>query len=322
MNIVQNYINYIKKTYRNIFSLILKKQYNKKIIDQFLDKYIETRYYNRRTDIVLDDFELCINHALEQVQEKLVGKVKPNTLEKIYQIFQFILYIDGITKDNCLKEIMIEHTKEEVEEIVSISKNIVKKRKEYLTLFETNQFSISYDSMGFMNQIQLVSLNHNVKISKLYSEYAISKAFNEGIISEDKLFVEYSLVASEILKKQLNCEKIRHYIIDFNVELFKKNKKLHRLIELINDPLVLEHISIKTLYSDFLKYESQYEDLIKQGLQISVMLDDIFECDKIHLEQLVIFDRILIDMNYRNYDYIRLHKSEIKSEIIDVTLVI
>lgn len=322
MNVVQDYIDYIEKTYRNILSLILKNKYNKKIINQFLNQYIETRYYNRKKDIVLDDLEICINHALEQVQESLVGTVKPDILEKIYQAFQFILYIDGITKDNCLKEIISDYTKEEYEEILSISKNVVKKRKEYLSLFETNQFSISYDQMGFMNQIQLVSLNHHVKISKLYSEYAISKAFNEGIISEDKLFVEYSLVASEILKKQLNCEKIRHYIIDFNVELFKKNKKLHRLIELINNPLILEHTSIKTLYSDFLKYECEYENLIKHGVQISVVLDDIFECDKIHLEQLVIFDRILIDMNYKNYDYIRLHKSEIKSEIIDITLVI
>ena len=53
-----------------------------------------------------------------------------------------------------------------------------------------------------------------------------------------------------------------------------------------------------------------------------MLLDDAFPCDKVHLEELVIFDKVLIDMKYKCYDYIRNNKKSIKSNVFDITLII
>ena len=322
MNIVQDYIDYVMKSYRNLLLLLLKNQYPRKIIDLFLKEYLEVRYCGKKTEIVLDDQEIRINTALEKVQESQIGKIKPGDLEEIYNAFQWIEYIDEVTNNNCLEQVTKTHTEEEKQAIVELSKQIKKKRKEYLALFDSNKFHLETDSLGNRKGMELVSITHTVTVSKLYSEYAIEKAFNEGVINEDKLFVEYCLVAAKILKKTIAMEKVGHYIIDFTPTLFKKNKKLHRLIEIINHPLVLEHTSIKIQYSDFLKYKEDYENLIRRGVQLSVVLDDHFECDDAHLEQLVIFERVLIDMKYQNYDYIKEHKGKIQALLLDVTLTI
>jgi len=130
------------------------------------------------------------------------------------------------------------------------------------------------------------------------------------------------MVAMKILIARFNNENIPHYIIEFNTSLLSKNKKLYKLLSIIDNPLIKEYVSIKLLYSDYLKYMDGIKELIKKDIHISLIMDNEFICDKVHLEQLVVFKKILIDMKYKCYDYIVRNKKEIKSDVFDVTLII
>ena len=132
MNIVQDYIDYVMKSYRNLLLLLLKNQYPRKIIDLFLKEYLEVRYCGKKTEIVLDDQEIRINTALEKVQESQIGKIKPGDLEEIYNAFQWIEYIDEVTNNNCLEQVTKTHTEEEKQAIVELSKRKEKSILPYL----------------------------------------------------------------------------------------------------------------------------------------------------------------------------------------------
>lgn len=44
---------------------------------------------------------------------------------------------------------------------------------------------------------------HLVKIPKLYSDYAIDKVYNRGIVLENKLFINYTMVSVLVLRMYL-----------------------------------------------------------------------------------------------------------------------
>jgi len=321
MNIAQDYINYIVKKYKKILSILLGKNYVAKTTTLFLKEYINTRYYEK---IDLDRIELkdTIIENLNDLKEFLSRKKTTNCIEKIIPCFNVIFYIDNVDKNIDIEEYLKELEDSEKKEVNNLIKEIENKRNKYFSLATDNKFTLDEQLISVINKINITSLSYDIKFSKLYSDYAIEKAYNSGTTKENKLFIEYTMTAFKILIAKFNNQKVGHYIIEFTPEILSKNKKLHQLIDIIDNPLIKNYISIKLLYSDYLKYTDSIQELIKKGINISLLLDDDFPCDKVHLEELVIFDKILIDMKYKCYDYIRNNKNDIKSNIFDTTFII
>lgn len=321
MNISQNYINYIEKKYKKILSILLGKNYIAKTTSQFLKEYINTRYYEK-IDLERTDLKEIIVENLEDLKEFLSRRKMTNCLEEIVPCFNIIFNIDNVDKDINIEECLKNLEDSEKKEILDIIKEIETKRDKYFTLSNDNKFTLEEQVISIMNKTTITSLSYDIKFSKLFSEYAIDKAYNSGTTNENKLFIEYAMVAFKILISKFNNEKVGHYIMEFSPEILSKNKKMHQLIEVIDNPLSKNYLSFKISYSDYLKYYDDIQALIKKGIKISLLLDDSFPCDKIHLEELVIFEKILIDMKYKCYDYIRNNKKDIKASIFDITLII
>lgn len=321
MNIVQNYIDYIEKKYKKIIAIQLGKNYIAKTTTLFIKEYINVRYYED-IDLEKDDLKEVIMERLYDFKSLLSRNKTNNCLENIISCFNIIFCIDNVETELTIEECLNGLEENDKEEILTIIKEISQKRIKYFSLIEDNKFKIKEQTIGIIKKIIIVSLGYNIKFSKLFSDYAIEKAYNSGIIDEDKLYVEYSMIALKVLIAKFNNEKIGHYILEFNTSLLDKNKKLYKLLNIIDNPLTKKYVSIKLLYKNYLKYMDQIQEFIKKDFHISLILDDEFICNRVHLEQLVIFDKVLIDMNYKCYDYIMSNKNSIKTQVFDITLII
>ena len=81
-------------------------------------------------------------------------------------------------------------------------------------LFKTNDFQIKLKRLK--SKVYLSSIEENVEISKLYSNYAIDTAYNTGVIAEDKIYLLYINLLYNIFKSQNN------QLIFFNLLIFFK----------------------------------------------------------------------------------------------------
>lgn len=321
MNIAQDYIDFIQKKYKKILAIKLGKNYVAKTTTLFLKDYINVRYYEN-IDLQQVDLKETILERLGDLKLLLSRSKNTNSLDKIITCFDIIFYLDNVNRDVNINSCLLNLEDQEKQEIIEIFKEVEQKRNKYFSLSEDSKFKLEEQTLGIIKKIKLTSLSYDIKFSKLFSDYAIEKAYNYGIIDEDKLYVEYTMVAMKILMDKFNNENIPHYIIEFNTNLLGKNKKLLKLLNIIDNPLIKEHVSIKISYSDYLKYMDSIQELIKKDFHISIVMDNEFICDKAHLEQLVLFSKILIDMKYKCYDYIVKNKKEIKSDVFDITLII
>lgn len=321
MNIAQDYIDFIQKKYKKILAIKLGKNYVAKTTTLFLKDYINVRYYEN-IDLQQVDLKETILERLGDLKLLLSRSKNTNSLDKIITCFDIIFYLDNVNRDVNINSCLLNLEDQEKQEIIEIFKDVEQKRNKYFSLSEDSKFKLAEQTLGIIKKIKLTSLSYDIKFSKLFSDYAIEKAYNYGIIDEDKLYVEYTMVAMKILMDKFNNENIPHYIIEFNTNLLGKNKKLLKLLNIIDNPLIKEHVSIKISYSDYLKYMDSIQELIKKDFHISIVMDNEFICDKAHLEQLVLFSKILIDMKYKCYDYIVKNKKEIKSDVFDITLII
>lgn len=321
MNIVQEYINYIEKKYKKILSLALGTDYIAKTVTMFIKEYINVRYYEEH-DLEIENLHDVIVEKLTDLKELLSSKKSDNCLENIIEVFELIFYIDKVDYSISINEIFKNINLTNQKEIIRIMREVDDKRNKYLQLADNKKFYIELHTLNSSKKIKSVKLKHDVKFSKLYSDYAIEKVYNSGIISEDKLFIEYTHISFLILNDRLSNQEIGHYILEFSDDLLKKEQKLYRVIKVINNELVKSHVSLKVNYSDYLNNKEKIEELIKNGINITAVIDNSFKCDKIHIEELIVFKNIIIDMKYFNYDYIKENKESIRTNVLDATLVI
>lgn len=304
-NIINEYIGYLEKNYRYIFSSLLGNKYKREIVDNYLNSYFKIRYY----EYIKSDKDQLLKRILRQI--KLNNKDLEDKLVSAYdKIFDYILYLedfnDDITLDITINYLFccgfvtydLLNNYEFKRDIGNKIKEFLNKRNEYLNLFDTNEFSLDFKKLN--SSTYLTKLNHTIKISKLYSRYAIDKVFNEGIVAEDKLFVEYSLLSIKILNDILSFNKMNHYILEFSTELMEKKKKFKRLFSIIDNDIIKNNASFLITYKQFLLKKPEIEKLIKNNYKFSVIIDDSFVCDDIHFQSLVIFEKVLLKDNWIN----------------------
>ena len=153
-----------------------------------------------------------------------------------------------------------------------------------------------------------VNLKHNVEVPIEYSDFAIRKAFNSGIIKEDKLIVEYYLTEELILKDILKQKFNKQYIVEFSETLFKKSKKLKSLFNIINNPASLEQIILKIQYEDYLENKEKIHDLLREGYKFAVVLDKTLTISSKDIQTLDIFKYVILNKQLDSYEKIKNYK--------------
>ena len=320
-NVIEEYISFNREKYLEFFKIILGSNYQKYLCSIFIDRYINVRYYNETNYLTEKDFVNRINKELVDLTKKLADDDNIDDIKNIVALFGYIIYFDDVGIINhdmelintlVTDDIIKVEKKDDLKQLIKDWYTSLKKVKEiFNNAISTKDFNLLEKRL--YKKLNYLELEHNVKISNLYSEYAIDKAYNSGIVNEDKLFVTYILASSLVLNNAINLDFSRYYLVPIASTLFEKEKKFMRLINVINNPLSKKFISIKILYSDYKKNKSKINNLINDGYSFGIELDEKYTGNT---SELVLFPYIFVNEDSPEYEMLMREKERLKSKII------
>ena len=224
------------------------------------------------------------------------------------------VFTEEIDLINTLMEeenIKFKRDEETKKDLIAWCKNLKKKKDEFNDSVLCKEFNLV--EKRICTGTFKLELQHHVKISNLYSEYAIKKVYSSGKTNEDKAFVTYVLASLEALENAKNVDFSKHYVVSFPSSLFEKSKKIQRLFSAINNTLAKKTISIMIYYSDYLSNKVLINNYIKEGYSFGIIIDNTYDYDA---SGLIIFDYVFIASNSEFYDAIIDSKDKIKTKII------
>ena len=321
LNIISEYLKYVKKSLLEFYKIIFENKYQKSLIEPFLDKYIDIRYNNETNYHNIKNPTNRVSKELEPLFIELQSDNNISLLKSIYALFGYIMYLDDaiyfdsskslidyLISDNNLK---IEGLTLKKDELNKWLRNFTKGKKEFFRVLETNEYILKEKRIqrGYYN----LSLEQNVKISYLYSDTAINKAFTTGNTYEDSLFVLYILASKLVLENAINLDFSRRYCLEFANSLWSKEKKQKRLLEILNNTLAKKYLEIKISLTTYYETKSLIDKLIKEGYLFSLYLDDTFTGK---ITELYLFSTIFIYKNNEFFDMIINSKEKIPGRII------
>ena len=308
-NVVKVYVDFVSKNFDVYTKKIMGKFYDKDLFDKYIRCYVNVRYYNQCVS-VRTTLEANLNYYLNEVY----GKNNNKTSKFILELFKMYYYLDGVKKFNYEKDL-----KKFVGELNDVRENklgIVDKSFEtkFCDLILDNmkrmdKYIDSFDSKDFYlernyyekKEVTDIDIFSNVSIPKLYSSYAINKVWNSVVISENSLQICYYLINQEVLKNVINGNFNSKYIVPFKSSLFSKKDKIKRVLEIMNNDISRDLISLKINYDEFVKNKDDVYKLIHDGYSFSVILDDTFSKDGRGSSVLDIFEYIIVtDISYKN----------------------
>lgn len=320
-NIVEKYIKFLTKEFSNFFKIILKDKYSKKICDSFISKYINVRYYDETDYPQEKDFITRTNKEFRSLYKELKNDNNDELLKNIFALFGYLICFDDTESfveeisiiDTLLKDenIKIKRNNEIEIQLKSWLKNLKAKKDEFNNSIVSNDFTLNEHRLC-KNTFKL-ELMHNVKVSNLYSEYAINKIYNSGLIYEERMFITYIQSAYQALENARNVDFSKKYVVDFPSTLFDKPKKTQRLLNVINNTLCKKTISMMITYNDYLNYSKIIEKYIQEGYSFGIILDESYDFDTTNL---VIFDYVFIYQNYEFYDMILSEKNKLNTKLV------
>ena len=321
VNLINKYTDITKKQMNTYMKLVFGNLFNKDYNDVYIQKYINARYYNENEAEVKETFRARILSELKDAEELLIiDHIDDRDLiQKMDVFFQYVLYFDDVVKYKDLKEKIARVTKLRKKLLNKTSEafenNLYKKmmsfkeqKEQMLENIETEDFYIKTTNYPKRYNVYRVNLKHSVEIPLEYSEFAINKAFNSGIIQEDKLIVEYYLVEAKILKDILKQKFSKQYIVEFNETILKKAKKLKNLLNIINSPATQDKMILKIKYEDYLTHKEQIHDILRDGYRFAVVLDDSFVVTSKNIQTLDIFKYAILNKQIESYEKIKEYK--------------
>ena len=328
INLANKYIELTKKEIISYLKLVFGNKFVKKYSDIYIKKYIEIRYYNfydydtNRTlrKKILDNLrnlaeELCIDNIEDR-----------EIIDQMCVFFYYILYFDNVSRTKNMEQTIekiyklrkrvLEKENEDFKvELYKIIKEYKKQKEKLLDKFTSNEFFIKLTNYPNKLNVYRVNLKFDIKFPLIYSEFAINKAFNVGLINEDKLLIEYYLIANQVLKDVLRQNFTKEYILEFTDKLLDKPNKLKNLLNIIENNAIKDKVSIKIKYESFISYKEKIYDLMRNGYKITIILDNSFKTDYKSIESLATFKYVIINKDLKNYKEIISYKKRIKNMI-------
>lgn len=332
VNIMNKYIDITKKQISTYLKLIFDNKYNKRYNDIYTEKYINSRYYNFYSS---EEENLTIRkiilNELKKTQDYLISTNSEDKelIEKIHIFFCYFLYFDNVVYCEDLKTKTLQITKlrekilkKQTEEFETLLyKEMLRmqnEKDELLERFETDEFSLKITNYKAVKNVYRVTLNHNIKFPAEYSELAVNKVFNAGLINEDKLTIEYYLIVIQIIKDIVKQNFKKQYIVEFAETLLEKNKKILGILNIIDNSAIQDKISLKIRYEHYLENQEKVHQLMREGFAFTIILDNSFEVNYKNMENLKMFKNVLLNKESKHYSQIIKANENIDNNIIEI----
>lgn len=328
INLANEYIELTKKEIIEYLKLVFGNKFIRKYCDIYIKKYIDIRYYNFYDYDTSRTLRKKILDNLKDLAEELViDDIQNRTIiDNMCLFFYYVLYFDNVIISKDIEKTIekIEKLRKRVLEIEdeSFTKELYRIVKEYKTKkekllgkIESDEFFIKLTNYPKKLNVYRVNLKYNLKFPLIYSEFAINKAFNTGLINEDRLLIEYYLVAKKALEDVLKQNFTRQYVLEFTDKLLNKPNKLKNLLNIIDNTAIKDKVSIKIKYEFFIENKEKIYELIKEGFKITLILDNSFKVNYKTIDTLEVFKYVILNKDLKNYNEIIKYKQNIKNII-------
>lgn len=288
-NILDEYVSFVEKNLKTISKLTLDKYFVSKYFNELFDVYKKVRYYDA-LEIKKSSFKENIIYYLKKKISDLetIEDFKEKDMLVLKVLFDIFLldYDKNLSIDKYVLNLS-EKRKEYFElfednfdkELYKIIKELVNKKNKFMNNFFSKSFEVNY-YLTNLRKVYNVTISHNIKFPKLYSEYAIDKVFNFDVVGEDKLFIEYQMVNVRLLSEIIQGDFSRNYLLEFQTTIFEKKEKLLRLLKLIDNDITKEKFSFKIDYVFYKDNKDTIIDMINKGYNFCIFLDDSYDSDR------------------------------------------
>lgn len=343
-NITEEYISKIRNGILKIYKIIIGNKYNRYIIDIFLDEYIYYRYISEKAFSNQGFSKYKMISLLKETKEKIDQddelKDKQKELEEIWFFMEYIIelqeYIltsasadanksretlDNEKLDNVIENIISSimkrrglqdsgdeirlQLKDVVDENIDEIKKVLNKKNKISDFYLTyTDFTKNIMSKSREKEIKKVNLRYNIDFPMIYSISAIEKTFNEEIINEDKSILQYNMLSLKVIEDNIKGNINIKYIVDFPLTVVKKEQKRKRLLKVLNTDILKDKIIIKINYREFKENIEYIYSLIKQGFNISILIDQTFKENYTEKERLKLFAYIIVNESSDIFGYI------------------
>lgn len=332
-NIMAEYIEYTKKFLKELMQEFFKEQNDEEISNEYIETYIEARYNNYGGNENQRVFYRRIYSALKKAEERLIynqDEEKHKLIKNMLELYQYIFYIDFVRplrKD--LRDFINEMyekrvTKFEMKRDGELRDNLYKmikkfrdSKEKYLKSFESEDFELVINKYPLIKDVYKVEIKYNFKLPYIFSDKAIEDVYNENIVNEDKLIIEYLMLTVFNIKMILEGKFNTQYLVEFPMTLFEKPKKLEQALRIINDPSIQDKIKIKIKYRDFIIHREEIYELMKNGYKFAVIIDDSFIISKEHMKKLEIFNYIIVSKKLKYFEEFQENAEQLENLIID-----
>lgn len=202
INVMDEYLEILKKYINKYMKLIFEYRYSKEICERYISKYIDVRYYDFYKEELDQGLTLRkkVMHILRKESEKL-GEIYPenvNNINNMCLFFYYIMYFDNViyckNKEKQIENIyklrikLLNKENEEIKtELNQLFTEWNNEKENFFEKFEDKEFNIKISNYKNSKNVYRINLEHKIKFPILFSEIAINKAFNTGLINEDKL---------------------------------------------------------------------------------------------------------------------------------------
>lgn len=330
INVMDEYLELTKDYIVKYMKLIMGNKYNKEVCDRLTKKYIETRYNNFYEDEVEKGLPIRkrIMSEIKDLSSRLIenGIAEKELVDNMCIFFYYVLYFDNLVlTKNMTNEIYNIHKlrkkllNKDEDDFSEKLKNLITEWQENISKelekYDTKEFLLKFSSYKNVRNVSRVNIEYNIKLPVIYSEFAINKAFNSGVVNEDKLYIEYYLIAVRIIRDIIRQDFKRHYIVEFAGSLLEKNKKIKGIINIISNSAIQDKLSLKIRYNDFLNNKEAVYELMRSGFKIAIIIDKSFEISYENIEKLDMFSYVLISKDSEIYDKIMKTNNKIKNLI-------
>lgn len=299
----------------------MEKHYSSKIYDEVFDTYKRVRYFNEYKQIK-KDFSSNVDYYLLNKARFLKedDSYNPNVIDAVACFINMLfLYDSGLMSFEKLINFIDFYRKKYLsldsdfqKEFTSLINEISLKKKDYFKQFESNVYEVKY-YLTNIKKVYNITLSYDLKFPKLYSQFAIDKVFNNDVIGEDKLFIEYYMVLSKILTDVISFDFSGNYLMEFALSLLEKEEKLARFLNIIDNDFVKEKISFKIFHREFVLNKDKILDMINLGYNFTIVIDDSYEDDSSNREYIKsLFKYVMVDIDSSIYNVFKDFENIIK----------
>ncbi len=226
------------------------------------------------------------------------------------------LYAREIIKFASNYDIEVDSIDELCKQIISIQKDHTRLIKYFTNRLKTEVFELIYSELKSKKNKYIVNIKHNINFSQVYSEEIIDKAYQEGIVAEDKLNVLMALLQARLGKDMLQGDSMNEYLIAIPDSLCDKEKKLQSFFHSNDNEYAKKNIIYLVPYDEFMQHAKIIKDLRKIGYRISCYINQASKLTSKSKTSIALAEYIFIDKKIKNIDFENVVLDNFKDRII------